>query len=332
MSDFKLTPAREKELEKIAKDLPDKSFKDKYGKDWKSVKIATAMNILKKKLGFKEENKMKFKELREKLNKMSGSKLTGQEISVYYRKNPKAKKAARDPKVKKGIEFALDHGGAMTYAIKEIEKIKRGLASHPEVAKALEFANFGEEIVKEALSKVSLKEGTWHIPETIEELRMLIALLAKPRYAKNAREVANLTKVIPIGDDSLYDILDSYMYEPGGTVEVDRPLKKATGKFKNGPVNMSHIIGDTLVQERWITGKQKGNAFQVTGHFFGPIFGDDNEENFKDLPYDLKKETDFQQAEFSQESKENIERMKKENILKRKSGNEKRKKMVRLPI
>ena len=31
MSDFKLTPAREKELEKIAKDLPDKSFKDKYG-------------------------------------------------------------------------------------------------------------------------------------------------------------------------------------------------------------------------------------------------------------------------------------------------------------
>ena len=42
--------------------------------------------------------------------------------------------------------------------------------------------------------------------------------------------------------------------------------------------------------------------------------------------------TDFQQAEFSQESKENIERMKKENILKRKSGNEKRKKMVRLPI
>ena len=33
MSDFVLTPAREKELEKIAKDLPDKSFKDLYGKD-----------------------------------------------------------------------------------------------------------------------------------------------------------------------------------------------------------------------------------------------------------------------------------------------------------
>ena len=53
-SDFKLTPAREKELEKLAKDLPDKDFKARYGKDWKSVKIATAMNMLKKKHGFKE--------------------------------------------------------------------------------------------------------------------------------------------------------------------------------------------------------------------------------------------------------------------------------------
>ena len=54
-SDFKLTPNREKELEKIAKDLSDADFKKRYGKDWKSVKIATAMNILKKKQGFKTE-------------------------------------------------------------------------------------------------------------------------------------------------------------------------------------------------------------------------------------------------------------------------------------
>ena len=52
---FELTPAREKELEKIAKDLPDSSFKKLYGKDWKSVKIATAMNILKKKYGYKTD-------------------------------------------------------------------------------------------------------------------------------------------------------------------------------------------------------------------------------------------------------------------------------------
>ena len=141
---FELTPAREKELEKIAKDLPDSSFKKLYGKDWKSVKIATAMNILKKKLGFKEEKtKMKFKELREK---MSGSKLTGQEISTWYRKNKDVDKAARkDRNIKKAVEIALDHGGAMNFAIKKIEKIKRGLADNPHVAKALSFANFGED-------------------------------------------------------------------------------------------------------------------------------------------------------------------------------------------
>jgi len=81
---------------------------------------------------------MKLKEFREKLSKMSGSKLTGQEISVYMRKNPGAKK---DPKVRKGVEFALDHGGAMTFAVKGIEKIKKGLSNHPEVKKALQYAN-----------------------------------------------------------------------------------------------------------------------------------------------------------------------------------------------
>ena len=159
---------------------------------------------------------------------------------------------------------------------------------------------------------------------------MIFALLARPRFAKNSNDVKKLISILPIGDDALYDILDSYMYEPGGTLEVDRPLKKATGTFKNGPINMTHIIGDTLVQERWITGKRKGKAFHMTGHFFGPIFGDDNPENFKDLPYDLKPEKDFQQAEFSPEEKE--KHMKEKNLLKRKSGNVRRGKLVRMPI
>ena len=86
---------------------------------------------------------MKFKQLREK---MSGSKLTGQEISVWYRKNKDVDKAARkDKNIKKAVEIALDHGGAMNFAIKKIEKIKRGLADNPHVAKALSFANFGED-------------------------------------------------------------------------------------------------------------------------------------------------------------------------------------------
>jgi hypothetical protein len=67
---------------------------------------------------------------------MDGQKLTGQEISTYFRKNP-----TKDKDTKKAIEIALDHGGAMTYAIKQIEKFKKGFSKKKEVQKALQYAN-----------------------------------------------------------------------------------------------------------------------------------------------------------------------------------------------
>ena len=75
------------------------------------------------------------------LSKMGKSKLTGQEIAQYYRKNPKAKQAAKDPMVKKAIELALDLGGNQTLAVKEIEKMKKGLSKNSAVANALRSAN-----------------------------------------------------------------------------------------------------------------------------------------------------------------------------------------------
>ena len=75
------------------------------------------------------------------LSKMGKSKLTGQEITQYYRDNPDQKKAARDKDVKKAIEIALDMGGAMKVAMREIEKFKRGLTKNPAVKKALQHAN-----------------------------------------------------------------------------------------------------------------------------------------------------------------------------------------------
>lgn len=123
MADFKLTPAREKELEKIAKDLPDADFKKRYGNRWMEIKMATAMNILKKKHGFKTEEKMKFKQFREK-----------------YRSRFKASEVA------KAVEIALSMGGNMTGAYQKIEKIKKGLGDDPVVKDALKTAN---ESVKE---------------------------------------------------------------------------------------------------------------------------------------------------------------------------------------
>lgn len=143
MSDFKLTPAREKELEKIAKDLPDADFKKRYGNRWMEIKMATAMNILKKKHGFKTEEKMKFKQFREK-----------------YRSRFKASEVA------KAVEIALSMGGNMTGAYKKIEKIKKGLGDDPVVKDALRTAN--EETVKEAKMEISLSKKKRELPRNFD--------------------------------------------------------------------------------------------------------------------------------------------------------------------
>ena len=48
LKERKLTKGELKDRERIAKDLPDKEFKKRYGKDWKSVKLATATKLAKK--------------------------------------------------------------------------------------------------------------------------------------------------------------------------------------------------------------------------------------------------------------------------------------------
>ena len=98
------------------------------------------------------------------LSPMGKSKLTGREVAQYYRDNPAAKRAARDEKTKLAIELALDLGGNMNYAIKEIEKIKRGLSKHPEVRKALQHVNeSAEHSYKEYTLEQRMNEGpTYH--------------------------------------------------------------------------------------------------------------------------------------------------------------------------
>ena len=93
------------------------------------------------------------------LSPMGKSKLTGQEVAKYYKDNPRAKAAARDPQVKKAIEIALDLGGNQTMAMKEIEKLKRGLSKNREVMNALRHANesFGEDAVERAKELADLK-------------------------------------------------------------------------------------------------------------------------------------------------------------------------------
>ena len=238
---FKLTPAREKELEKIAKDLPDKSFKDLYGKNWKSVKIATAMNILKKKYGYKTEETMKtFKQIRER----------------YRGKYPPSM-------VAKAVEIALSMGGNMTGAYKKIEKMKRGLGDDPIVSDALRKAN---EAVQEE-SNTNVREGTWAIPETKAELKKLIELLANPFPATRPAQIEKFIKQIPVGDDELYDDLEEHMYEKEGD-DLKRPLKKVSSFDK---IFLNVVAGESL-NGRWLKGKTQGNKFIATHHYFDGIF------------------------------------------------------------
>ena len=70
-------------------------------------------------------------------------KLTGREMSTYFRRNK-----VKDAKIKKAVEVALDLGGAMSVAQKEIKKFYGDkILNSPEVKKALKYAN--EEVVKE---------------------------------------------------------------------------------------------------------------------------------------------------------------------------------------
>lgn len=64
-------------------------------------------------------------------------KLTGQEIASYFKKNK-----VSDAKVKRAVEVALDLGGAMDIAIKEIQKFYgSNILKNKEVQKALKYAN-----------------------------------------------------------------------------------------------------------------------------------------------------------------------------------------------
>ena len=140
-----LTPAEKKKREEIAKaiekDDPDMPMDKKM-----AIATATAKRVAERVRDGKVDA----------TSKMGKGKLTGQEVSAYYRSNPSAKKAASDATVKKAIELALDTGGNMSYAEKEIDKLRRGLSRHPEVKKALRYAN---ESVQEAVDSTDTGGG-----------------------------------------------------------------------------------------------------------------------------------------------------------------------------
>ena len=180
---------------------------------------------------------------------MSGSKLTGQEISTYFRKNPKAKA------VKKAVEIALDHGGAMNYAIKEIEKLKRGLSKHPEVKKALDYANF-ESVQKESVQ--------------------LYGKIISENYTRNFKTLCNSLKLNGIQQKILDDFIhkgrirDQYVGRVAGSKKETRIFagkKKYSGSIDNR--------SEALMNALKVNAKQKSilDAYLKTGKVIGKYTG-----------------------------------------------------------
>ena len=71
------------------------------------------------------------------------SKLTGQEVAQYFKKHK-----VKDPEIRKAVEVALDLGGALDIAGKEIQKFYgRKIRNSKEVKQALKYANESFEIL-----------------------------------------------------------------------------------------------------------------------------------------------------------------------------------------
>lgn len=82
-------------------------------------------------------------------------KLTGREISTYFRRNK-----ITDPEIKKAVEVALDLGGAFDIAGKEIQKFYgRAVRNSKEVKDALVYANESVTVDGDSLEEEVLAEG-----------------------------------------------------------------------------------------------------------------------------------------------------------------------------
>ena len=157
------------------------------------------------------------------------SKLTGREVSQYFRKNK-----VSDPEVKKAVEVALDLGGAYDVARKEIEKFYGSkILKSKEVQKALKFAN--EEVVNEEnLQEISLDTNmlqrqfpnVWATKDS-KLYRVLNSLISFHGYNDNVKAYKKNPK-------AFIDSLKKIAANPGKHKELGRDFKQYIEKPKKG--------------------------------------------------------------------------------------------------
>ena len=194
---------------------------------------------------------------------MDGQKMTGQEISTYFRKNP-----IRDKDLKKAVEIALDHSGAMNYAIKQIEKLKKGLSKKTEVKKALQFAN--EEVkYKLNVGVVFTEDKKESVTESKDEP------LAKMFKTTNKTALAGIMKMLDMTDVKVIQAMQKQnpkgfmktVMQLGEDVMGKDPLKGFPFQKKFSIESTFREMFETDLQEETIVYKVKGIQKPETDKF-----------------------------------------------------------------
>jgi len=97
-----------------------------------------------------------------------------------------------------------------------------------------------------------VKEGTWDIPDTKTKLQKLMDLVSKPFFGTTEKDVDRYLKIMPFGDDELYDDLGILYFIPGS---------QKSKKFPKTDLNQ--VAMDSL-NGRWLTARKKGNGWDIT--------------------------------------------------------------------
>ena len=202
--------------------------------------------------GMSNRDLLRSKRARVSKGNMSGSKLTSWEIRKYFKKNPKAQA------VRKAVEIALDHGGAMTYATKQIEKLKRGLSNHPEVKKALRWAN--ESTHSTALEKFQA--------------------IVTENYTKNFQNLCIALKFNPVQQKILENFINTGLVENQYIGRIAGKAKEtktyaASRKYKGSNENIKEALMKALkvnAQQKTLLSKYLSTG-RVIGKYTGSVAG-----------------------------------------------------------
>ena len=186
-------------------------------------------------------------------------KLTGREVSTYFRRNP-----VKDAQIKKAVEVALDLQGAMTVASKEIKKFYGDkILRSKEVQKALKYANESVEYdVRQDLQEVSLGDNM---------LRKDFPNVWATKDAKLYRALATL-----INFDGFVDNAKAYKRNPKTYIDGLR-------KMANNPKKYVKFYGKNFPQ--YINNPKPGQTY----YKMPEALDKEDEKTVKDVIGQLKK-------------------------------------------